>query len=294
MTSRVRVNVSMLGPFALAPLLAGCTPTPTIPLGPTPGLTAYNSATAGLVEHHRFHHHGGITLLIAMSLDTLELTAEQQPAVERARAALRATMTASRLSDQGLLETLADGVIGGHVNPTDVDAEIPKVGAASASVFGASVPALNELRAALTPAQRKALFEKVAWHWAIWQNANGERSDDPGDIHTMVTNLGLTTDQTERFTADIRSALGRLTRLDPTEVSASIRVLGQEFETRDFDDSAITVASLADKHMSTWGAARLASIVEAAVPILDEKQRAILGHELRDHAHDTAMSAARR
>src|SRR5450432_653234 len=32
-----------------------------------------DEATAGLLEHHRYHHHGGVTLFVAMSLDTLGL-----------------------------------------------------------------------------------------------------------------------------------------------------------------------------------------------------------------------------
>src|ERR1039457_7734694 len=43
--------------------------------------TDVDEVAAGLTEHHRHHHHGGVTLLLALSLDTLGISPEQRPAV---------------------------------------------------------------------------------------------------------------------------------------------------------------------------------------------------------------------
>ena len=46
-------------------------PAPAEEAAPSPGPTD-DDATQALQEHDRYHHHGGVTRLIAMSLDTLE------------------------------------------------------------------------------------------------------------------------------------------------------------------------------------------------------------------------------
>jgi Spy/CpxP family protein refolding chaperone len=276
--------------FVVASLVLACAQPPLNPIGPMPGVSRYDDVTAGLVEHHRFHHHGGITLLIAMSLDTLAVSAEQQPAVDRARSALGTAMAAARSSDQALLGTLADGATSGNIDVVKVDAELSQVGVANASVFAASALALDELRGVLTPRQRAALFEKVAWHWTVWQSANGERAADRADPATIVANLGLTTDQADRIRATVASKLREVTPLDPAEVTTSVHELDGGFQKGGFDAQTITAASLADQHMAAWGAARLVSIVEASAPVLDAEQRNLLAAGLSKHAHDTARA----
>jgi Spy/CpxP family protein refolding chaperone len=292
--SLVRLRFAAALALALAPLALACAAPPLVPLGPAPGVTVSGDATAGLVEHHRFHHHGGITLLIAMSLDTLSVSAEQQPAVDRIRASLRTAMSAARAFDQALLETLAKGIASTNLDMATVEAELAQSGAASASVFAASAHALDELRGVLTPAQRSALFEKVSWHWTIWQHANGETDADNSDIATIVTNLGLTTDQGDRIAADVAARLKQVKPLDLAEVTASVRALGEEFQAHDFDAQTIAAVSVADQHMAAWGSARLVAVVEAAMQVLDDGQRTALSRALREHAHDSAMGSGRR
>jgi Spy/CpxP family protein refolding chaperone len=124
-----------------------------------------------LIEHHRHHHHGGVTLMIALSLDTLGLSSEQRTAVEKIRRDLHARMEPARAAEQRLVATLADGVAAANLDAAAVDAAIAQVTAAATSVHGASTDVLNELHAALTPPERVALVDKVEAHWAVWQKA---------------------------------------------------------------------------------------------------------------------------
>jgi hypothetical protein len=59
-----------------------------------------DDVAAGLMEHHRHHHHGGVSLLIAMSLDTLGVSPEEQAAVEKIRTNLHAQMEPARAAEQ--------------------------------------------------------------------------------------------------------------------------------------------------------------------------------------------------
>jgi len=291
--TKPRWHAGAIAALALASLTSSCTGER---LGPPPvgvGLTTAADVTAGLVEHHRYHHHGGITLLVAMSVDTLDLSPEQQPAIERIRAALHTAMLAGRGVDDSLLKTLADGVAAGRVDRASVDAALANIGEESAAVYAASVDALNELHRVLTPSQRAALFDKVGWHWTIWRSANGESSRDNDWVATITDNLRLTTDQTEQVHAGFQARRHGAAALDPNEIAASLQALSEAFQKTDFDARRITAASLANRHMATWGAAQLAYLVEAAVPVLDAEQRASLKRTLQEHAsHATAAERA--
>jgi hypothetical protein len=101
--------------------MLGCsanTATSAPPASVTRASADEEEATAGLLEHHRYHHHGGVTLLIAMSLDTLGLSSEQKPAVEKIRSDLHARMEPARAAEQKLVGTLADELAGGHSIPS--------------------------------------------------------------------------------------------------------------------------------------------------------------------------------
>lgn len=50
--------------------------------GPSP---EDEESSANLGEHHRHHHHGGVVMFIAMTLDSLSVSPEQQAAVEKSR-----------------------------------------------------------------------------------------------------------------------------------------------------------------------------------------------------------------
>jgi Spy/CpxP family protein refolding chaperone len=238
-------------------------------------------ATAGLVEHHRHHHHGGVTLLIAMSLDTLGLSPEQKPAVERIRSDLHARMEPARAAEQNLLGTLADGLAAGAVDPAKVDAAVARLTSAAAGVHDASTDALNQLHAVLTPPQRAALVDKVEAHWSVWQRANTDENDH---LTELTADLALTPDQVDKIRASQAEAMKAVPRFDAQEVAAHIRSFADAFRAPAFDAKALATGAAATAQMVAWGGAHMAHLIESASPVLTPEQRGKLAAILREHA----------
>ncbi len=207
---------------ALATAACGGSSRGTRPVAAAGTVAADDDPMASLKEYHRFHHHGGVTLFVAMSLDTLGVSPDQQAAVERIRTALHAEMEPARVAEQSLVNALADGLAAGTIDPATVEAAVMKVTVATAAVHDASATSLNELHRILTPAQRAALVDKVESHWAVWQRANAESGPAAGDddhIAVLTRDLGLTADQA----AKLRAGLGEGTKLVPRLESAGGR-----------------------------------------------------------------------
>jgi Spy/CpxP family protein refolding chaperone len=241
-------------------------------------------AAAGLIEHHRYHHHGGVTLLIALSLDTLGLSPEQKPTVEKIRSDLHARMEPARSAEQVLLGTLADGLAGGTLDPVKVDAAVAQVTSAAATVHDASTDALNQLHAVLTPPQRAALVDKLEAHWSVWQKANTEES---GDLARLTADLDLSPDQVDKIRASQAETTKALPPFDPQEVAAHIRAFGDSFRASTFDAKALTTGANATAHMAGWGSAKMAHFIESVSVVLTPDQRGKLAQMLRQHAnHD--------
>src|ERR1700733_6661221 len=102
-TNRFAAYLALMGSAALF----GCAPS-----GPVPATAASSLAvddddlTADLTEHHRHHHQGGVTMFIALSLDTLGLPPEQQAAITRIQSDLFARMEPARIGGQKVLTAL--------------------------------------------------------------------------------------------------------------------------------------------------------------------------------------------
>ena len=247
-----------------------------------------DDVSAGLMEHHRHHHHGGVTLIIALSLDTLGVSPEQRTAVEKIRSDLHARMEPARAAEQELVTMLADGLAAGNLDAASADAAVAQVAAAAAKVHDASADALNELHAVLTPPERAALVDKVEAHWAVWQTANSEETDarNParGKLAMLATDLGLTPDQVDRIRARLGEGMKTVPRLDLQEISTHLRAFGDAFRRDKFDARMLTTANGANAHLASWGAAHLAHFIEAVSPVLTPDQRARFAQRLREHA----------
>ena len=240
------------------------------------------AATAGLVEHDRHHHHGGVTLLLAMSLDTLGLSPEQKPAVEKIRRDLHAQMEPARAADQNLLGTLADGLAAGVLDPAKVDVAVAQLTSAAASVHDASTDALNQLHDVLTPPQRAALVDKLEAHWLVWQRANTDENDH---LTQLTADLMLTPDQVDKIHMSQAESMKAEPRFDPQEVETHIRAFGDAFRAQTFDAKALTTGGPATAHMVGWGAAHMAHFIESVSPVLTPDQRGKMSQILRQHAN---------
>jgi Spy/CpxP family protein refolding chaperone len=250
-----------------------------------------DEVSSGLMERHRYHHHGAVTLFIAMSLDTLAVSPEQKVAVEKLRTELDARMEPARVADQALLAALADGVAAGGIDAARVDAAVAQVAAAVALVHEASTSALDALHDVLTPLQRATLMDKVESHWAVWQNANVGDPARPSarQLAELATDLDLTPDQVAAIGAGLGGMAREARPLDSQEVAAHLKGFGDAFRSDKFEAKALTTASDVNAHAAGWGAAHMAHFVETVSPLLTTEQRGLLARQLREHAsHDPA------
>jgi Spy/CpxP family protein refolding chaperone len=250
--------------------------------------TEGDEVSAGLIEHHQHHHHGGVTLLIALSLDTLGVSPDQRTAVEKIATELHDQMEPARRAEQDLHTVLADGITAGAIDHAKVEGALARVDAAAGSVHDASVDALNRLHAALTPPQRAALADKVEAHWEVWQRANAEEPNGApgqprksGHLERLVRELGLTQDQIVMIHAKLAGTPPP--PFDPQVVGNHIRAFGEGFRADAFDARAVPGGG-ADVALTSFGAARMARFYEAVVPVLTAEQRAKLSEILREHA----------
>ena len=259
--------------------------------------TANDEAADGLMEHHRHHHHGGVTLFIAMSLDTLGSAPETKAKVESIRTDLHAKMEPARIAEQNLSTMLADGIAAGNLDAAKVDAGVQALVTATATVQEASVDALNQLHAVLTPTERTALADKVEAHWAVWQKANAEEAADAkpegGHLALLASELELTPDQVDKIRASLAEGMKSVPHFDPQEVTTYVRALSDAFRADAFDAKTLTAAHDASAHMAGWGAAHRARFLEAVGPVLTPDQRTKLADKLREHAsHNPSAQGA--
>src|SRR5580698_771239 len=142
-----------------------------------------DESMADVKEHHRHHHHGGFAMFIAMSLDSLGTTPEQDATIVKIRDDMHAKMQPAHDAEKNLLSILADGVAAGRIDKAKVDTAIEKLATASAAVHDAVADSLNQLHAVLTPPQRVALVEKVEAHFKVWGHANAEEEGTTKEGH---------------------------------------------------------------------------------------------------------------
>jgi Spy/CpxP family protein refolding chaperone len=268
----------------------GSAATSAPPASATPAVTPEDEqASAGLSEHHRHHHHGGVTLLIALSLDTLGGEPQEHAAIEKIKADLHSKMEPARAAEQAVHVALADGIAAGAIDHTKVDAALAQLMAAAGAVHDATTDALNQLHAALTPAERAALVDKVEAHWEVWQKANAEEQKDAtgqprkeGHLDRLAHEIGLTQDQLDKIHASLASA--PVPPFDVQKVAAHIRAFGDAFRADTFDAKTLTTGGGANAHLAQFGAGKMVRFYEAVDPVLTADQRTKLVGILREHA----------
>ena len=241
-------------------------------------------------EEHREHHHAGVPGLILMSLKELDLSADQQAAVEKIRADLVAKLEPAKAAGNDLANTLADGVAAGKLDRAKDDAAIGKLVTQAQGTHDASLTALNQLHAALTAPQRAKLVDEVQAHWEKWKEAHGrDEADDkqhrPGYLLGLVREMGLTQDQADKIKTAFHDKM-KAGPQDPAhkEVQDHLQAFATAFKADTFDAKKLSGAKAANGQMARWGATRRARFLEAATPVLTPDQRTKLAQTIRDHA----------
>jgi Spy/CpxP family protein refolding chaperone len=285
---RIGIVASLLFGAGTAIACGGGAANAPLPVTAVSTTTADEDATTDRMDRYRYHHHGGVALLIAMSLDTLGVSSDQQAAVEKTRADLHSRMEPAHAAEQSLVAALADGVASANLDSAKIDAAVARVTAAAGAVHDASTDALNSLHRVLTSPQREALVDKVEAHWAVWQRTNAEEPGptypNDGHVATLAMSLGLNAEQVDTIRAGLGDHARALPRLDPQEIANHLHAFGDAFRSEKFDAKALPTASSANAHMVGWGAAHLARFVETISPVLTPDQRAQFAQKLREHA----------
>jgi Spy/CpxP family protein refolding chaperone len=245
-----------------------------------------DESAAELKEHHRHHHHGGFPMFVAMSLDSLGTTPEQNAAITKIQADLHAKMQPAHDAEKNVLLVLADGVATGNIDKAKVDAAVVQVSSAAAGVHDAVVDSMNQLHETLTPAQRIALVDKLEAHYKVWHKVNEEGGGEPGGhgghLAALAKELSLSPDQVEK----VRAALGTPSaHYDAAEAEAHLKAFGSAFEGATFDAKTLSTGGLANTHMASFGVTRMVRLYEALTPVLTADQRAKLADMLRKHAN---------
>ena len=247
-----------------------------------------DQSSADLGEHHRHHHHGGVTMFIAMSLDSLGVSKDQAAAIEKIQGDLFAKMEPAHVAEQNVLNVLADGIAAGTIDGAKVDTAIDGVKAASAGLHEATIDALNQLHAALTPEQRAALVDKVEAHWEVWKKSNGEQEkvgDKPGHLEWLAKDLNLAPDQVEKIRTTFADRVkNHPQKFDPTQVEAHLQEFGTAFKADTFDAKTLLRRQFVNEHLAVWGARRMAHFYQAVDPLLTADQRTKLSAQLKAHA----------
>jgi Spy/CpxP family protein refolding chaperone len=255
-----------------------------------------DDSTAELKEHHRHHHHGGFAMFIAMSLDSLGTSPEQDATLAKIQADMRAKMRPAHDAEKSLMLTLADGVAAGSIDPSKVDAAVAQVSSAAAGVHDAVADSLNQLHAVLTPEQRAALADKVEAHLAVWRDANTDsdmkKEAREGRLAELQKSLALTPDQVEKVRASLADSMGRAGQYDRKQGEASLEAFRTAFEADQFDAKSLTLSGPANAQIATWGATRMSRFYEAVGPVLSADQRARLADILRRHANYSTSQTA--
>jgi Spy/CpxP family protein refolding chaperone len=263
----------------------------------TPATTASNASSAqeeesaaDLGELYRHHHHGGVRMFIAMSLDSLGVTPEQSVAIEKIQGDLFTKMEPAHVAEQNVLVVLADGLAAGKIDDAKVQAAIDGVKTASTGLSDATADSLNQLHAALTPEQRATLVDKVLAHWEVWKGSNSqeEKAGDTAHLRQLdwiANDLSLSPDQVEKIRASFAAAVGALPeKFDAAQAEAHLQEFGTAFKGATFDAKTLQRAPVVNQHLALWGARRMASFYEAIDPLLLPEQRAKLSAELKQHA----------
>jgi len=255
--------------------------TPPLTIEEDPG--SENAVVADILEHHRFHHQGGVLMLTAMSLDALGLPDEKQIQAERIQSDLLGKLRPAVHAERDLVNLLADGVSAGAIDRARVDAAVAEVARTTAEARKASIDDVNRLHALLSPSERSALIDRIDAHWALWRQAN---AGDQGHVSVVGKELALTADQLAKVQSSLDADAGAAPKLD-SQVDAELRELTNAFRWDTFDAHTLAAADPGDRQMAAVGAGRLARFCEAVNPVLNEGQRATLVDILRSHLnHD--------
>jgi Spy/CpxP family protein refolding chaperone len=230
---------------------------------------------------------GGFHGMLGKGLDKINLRADQQAAVEKIRANLRAQGEPVRAARQGFVVALADRVAAGNVDEAGLAAPIARISRAAEAFEPAFQGSLASLHAALDPAQRQALVAELRGHRGQWHGRAGHKGHRRGmrrRLERLAAQLSLAADQvaTIRASLEAQGAQGPRDGAERPQEERGERMhaVADAFPGEAFDPAALGVG----KELPEQATARATHEVRfyaAVVPALNAAQRTKLAESLR-------------
>jgi Spy/CpxP family protein refolding chaperone len=250
-----------------------------------------DESAEGIRDEHR-HHHGGVSQLLSVSLETLGVSANEAAQITKIQSDLRARLAPERDAEKSLLTALADGVAAGNVDNAKVEAALAQVSAAAGAAHDASLDALNQLHAVLTPVERSTLADKVEANWQIWRHVNTEEQPGSHMLGDRLTKLAdeaeLTPDQVITISTTLHNQpQDPAAQIDPNEGYAYVKSFRAAFAGDSFDAKSLGAGNVTSVHMAKVGGAGMVRFYEAATPVLTADQRTKVANQLRERADDS-------
>jgi Spy/CpxP family protein refolding chaperone len=255
------------------------------------GAPEEDEAAESVRTFHRHHHMGGVTMFVAMSIDTLGVDPAKKAQLQKIQADLDGKMQPARDAEHALLGVIADGVAAGTIDTAKVDAAVAKLATASAGVHAASMDAITQLHDALSAQERLELVNKVRAHWEVWQKVNTQEksgSTEKGShLQHLAKTLDLTPDQVDKISKALATDVPTTPQNDPKPVDAHVQAFATAFLADKFDPKALAATHTASAgHGARWGGARMAKFFEAVTPVLTADQRTKLAAHLKERMND--------
>lgn len=239
--------------FALALAAAGCGAKST----PAPDPTAESASP--LEARVPF-------LDVALASNDVALRPDQRKDLEALKASLVAKHAAVKTEMKSLGTLLADGLEKGALDDTSVDAQLAKVHGAADAAKPDFVAAMQKLHDALDASQRQALVAAMKEHKGMHHRGHG--------FMAVLKDLDLSSQQKDA----LRTAMGGHEHEGFEKAHAEMRAAFESFASDSFDAKSLEAmhakgpAAFADKSVK---------FVRAAMPILDQAQRAKLAAAIR-------------
>jgi Spy/CpxP family protein refolding chaperone len=251
---------------------------------------AVDESTSDLASHHRHHHHGGFAMFIAMSLDGLNATPEQQDQLNKIATDMHAAMQPAHDAEKQILLALADGVAAGSVDQGKLAPMVQQLGTAAGAIHDAVAGSLDQLHGVLQAPQRQALVDKVEAHLQVWHHTNvddesGNKDSGDGHVDGLIKQLSLSQQQGDQIRTAYLSAVGSAPKFDKTEADAHFKAFSEAFLADQFSAKSLTTGGALNAHMATWGISRTIALYASAAPVLTPDQRTKAADELRRHAN---------
>ena len=238
--------------------------------------------------HHRHHHFAGVAMFVHMAIDSLGVSPDKKAQLEKIQSDLHTAMKPARDAHQALLGTLADGIAAGTIDKAKVTDAENKVNSAAMQVHAASIDALNALHAALSPAERQTLAQKVDAHFQVWKKVNVDEQAGAHDKGTHLEHLtealSLTPDQVDKLSTALNTGAPPKPDIAPAESHVSAFV--KAFPGDTFDAKTLTTANAGNGAIAKHGTARMVRFYEVITPLLNADQRTKLATHVRERAND--------